>query len=410
MVKLHVNKPIRTISIFCLLLFLALMLNATYLQYWKAGELNDGPAQPPGASQAAFSRERGAILVGRDAGRRERAVRRPVQVPAHLPPAVQVRPGHRLVLLLQPDRHRAQPRTTCSPATTPGCSSPSWSTWSATTPPRAATSQLTLDPAAQTAAFDGLAALGPATSQGAVVAHRADAPARSWRWSSLPTYDPNKLASHDFARGQQGLRPAQRRPGPAAAQPRHPDHAAARLDVQARHRRGGDRERQLRRRLDGARRRRRTSCRRPRAHRPDRQRGPRLRHRPDPVHARRWRTPATPPSRRSAVEVGADAMHEQAEAFGFNEHYLDDLGPQADLAVPRRTWTSRRPASPASASSRCRRRRCRWRWSAAGIANGGTVMKPYLVDEVQSPELDVLDKTEPERALPGGRRRRPPTS
>jgi peptidoglycan glycosyltransferase len=31
----------------------------------------------------------------------------------------------------------------------------------------------------------------------------------------------------------------------------------------------------------------------------------------------------------------------------------------------------------------------------AGIANGGTVMKPYVVDEVQSPELDVLHKTDP---------------
>ena len=33
---------------------------------------------------------------------------------------------------------------------------------------------------------------------------------------------------------------------------------------------------------------------------------------------------------------------------------------------------------------------------AAGIANGGTVMKPYLVDEIRSADLDVLDKTEPE--------------
>src|SRR5690606_12645837 len=31
----------------------------------------------------------------------------------------------------------------------------------------------------------------------------------------------------------------------------------------------------------------------------------------------------------------------------------------------------------------------------AGIANGGVVMRPYLVDEVTSPEVDVLDKTEP---------------
>ena len=31
----------------------------------------------------------------------------------------------------------------------------------------------------------------------------------------------------------------------------------------------------------------------------------------------------------------------------------------------------------------------------AGIANGGIVMRPYIVDEVTSPELEVLDKTEP---------------
>src|SRR5919112_2319350 len=58
------NKPIRTISIFCLLLFLALMLNATYLQYWKAGRLDDDPRNRR-VLAASYSRERGAILVGR---------------------------------------------------------------------------------------------------------------------------------------------------------------------------------------------------------------------------------------------------------------------------------------------------------------------------------------------------------
>jgi penicillin-binding protein A len=32
----------------------------------------------------------------------------------------------------------------------------------------------------------------------------------------------------------------------------------------------------------------------------------------------------------------------------------------------------------------------------AGIANGGTVMKPYLVDEIRSTDLEVLDKTDPD--------------
>ena len=58
------NKPIRTISTFCLLLFLALMLNATYLQYWQAGDLNDDPRNRR-VLEEAFSSERGAILVGR---------------------------------------------------------------------------------------------------------------------------------------------------------------------------------------------------------------------------------------------------------------------------------------------------------------------------------------------------------
>jgi peptidoglycan glycosyltransferase len=97
-----------------------------------------------------------------------------------------------------------------------------------------------------------------------------------------------------------------------------------------------------------------------------------------------------------ADEVGAEAMTKQAEAFGFNSLYLDDLGPQAVSNFP--TDTNLSPAFVAqtgigqydvSATP------LQMAMVAAGIANGGTVMKPYLVDEVQSPELDVLDKTEP---------------
>ena len=58
------NKPIRTIAIFSLLLFLALMINASYLQYWRAGALEENPLNRR-VLQAAFSSERGAILVGR---------------------------------------------------------------------------------------------------------------------------------------------------------------------------------------------------------------------------------------------------------------------------------------------------------------------------------------------------------
>ena len=55
---------------------------------------------------------------------------------------------------------------------------------------------LTINPAAQQAAFDGLRALGP-DIQGAVVALEP-ATGKILAMVSLPTFNPNKLASHDF--------------------------------------------------------------------------------------------------------------------------------------------------------------------------------------------------------------------
>ena len=63
------NKPIRTMSIFCLLLFAALLLNITYLQYVDAGSLNSR-SDNKRVRDAEFSRKR-----GRD--RRRRARRSP---------------------------------------------------------------------------------------------------------------------------------------------------------------------------------------------------------------------------------------------------------------------------------------------------------------------------------------------
>ena len=67
--------------------------------------------------------------------------------------------------------------------------------------PKGGSVTLTVDPKAQTAAYDGLRALGP-NVEGAVVALEPVDRARSWRWSATPTYDPNKLASHDFSQVQ----------------------------------------------------------------------------------------------------------------------------------------------------------------------------------------------------------------
>ena len=242
------NKPIRTISIFCMVLFLALMVNATYLQYWQADALNND-ARNRRIIQEAFSRERGAILVGRNPVAESVETDDEYKFQRTYPQPFKYAPVTGWFSYYSQTGIEQSQNDVLS-----GDDSRLFVTrlvdlvnGNNTEGGRVS---LTLDPAAQTAAFDGLRALGDGV-QGAVVAIEPST-GKILADVSLPTYDPNLLASHDFAVGLGELRPAQRRPRQAAAQPRHPDDAAAGVDVQARHRGRGHRERQLGRLVDGA--------------------------------------------------------------------------------------------------------------------------------------------------------------
>jgi len=59
------NKPIRTISVFCLLLFVALLANVTYLQFLRADGLNDDPNNRR-ALDERFAQHRDATPLGTD--------------------------------------------------------------------------------------------------------------------------------------------------------------------------------------------------------------------------------------------------------------------------------------------------------------------------------------------------------
>ena len=86
-------------------------------------------------------------------------------------------------------------------------------------------------------------------------------------------------------------------------------------------------------------------------------------------------------------------MTEQAEAFGFNSTSLEDLPGQgtslypADMDEPQ-TALSGIGQSSVTASP------LQMAMVAAGIANGGEVKRPYLVDEVRAPNASLLDLTE----------------
>ena len=96
-----------------------------------------------------------------------------------------------------------------------------------------------------------------------------------------------------------------------------------------------------------------------------------------------------------ANEVGAAGMLKQAEAFGFNSDYLRDLTPQAESVYPRKP-NAAQVGQTGFGQYDVRATTLQMAMVAAGIANQGVVMRPYLVDQVQSPELDVLDQTQPE--------------
>jgi peptidoglycan glycosyltransferase len=95
------------------------------------------------------------------------------------------------------------------------------------------------------------------------------------------------------------------------------------------------------------------------------------------------------------LRLGDDALRTQAEKFGFDQTYLNDLNGQVKSHFPAH------PDKPQTALSAIGQydvaaTPLQMAMVAAGIANNGTVMRPYVVDEVQAPDLSSLEKTSPE--------------
>ena len=384
------NKPIRTMAIVCMALFMALLVNSTYLQYLRADELNSRNDNKR-VRDAEFSRERGAILVRGDAVAESVPVddqfkfqRRYPQPPkyAHLTGYYSYTYGRNAVELTQNDiLSGSDARLFVNRVVDMFGNSQ----------PKGGDVSLTIDPAAQNAAFDGLRALGGPGAKGSVVALDPSTGAILAMVSS-PTYDPNKLSSHrlsDISDSWKQLTADENRPmlnrgisevfppgstfklvtaaAALSSDQYTPDSmvpGGARLDLPLTdtdlpNDSGGD-------------------C-----------GGPRV-----------TLTQALMVSCNVAfgwlgMELGADALAEQAKKFGFGDHYLDDLNNQVDSRFPSN------PDEPQTALSAIGQfdvaaTPLQMAMVTAGIANGGTVMKPYLVDEVRDPDLDVLDKARPE--------------
>lgn len=380
------NKPIRTIAVFCLLLFGALGINSTYLHYVKAGSLTEDPDNRR-VVQAAFSRERGAILVGRDPVARSVPSDDEYQFQRVYPAPLMYAPvTGAFTYFSQTGLERTQNDVLS------GEDSRLFVTrmidMLSNAEPAGGSISLTLNPRAQQAAFDGLSSL-PGDVQGSVVALEP-ATGKVLAMVSLPTYNPNRLASHDLSAVVAAQSELEDAPGQPllnrATSMRLPPGSTFKLVTAAAAIESGDYDASSR--VPGG-----AVYQLPLTTGPTGQIGNEGR------DCGRGRIPFTQAMENScnttfaalAVEVGADAMLEQAEKFGFNQRYLDDLD-QATSIFPDEMDEAQAGQSgigqyDVSATP------LQMAMVAAGIGNGGAVMKPYLVDEVRAPNLQVLDKT-----------------
>ena len=94
-----------------------------------------------------------------------------------------------------------------------------------------------------------------------------------------------------------------------------------------------------------------------------------------------------------AVELGDDAIREEAEKFGFNSEMEIPL-PAAASEYPR-GLNDARTALSGFGQGDVVATPLQINQVSAGIANGGMVMKPQLLDSVVAPDLTVQEKFEP---------------
>jgi len=383
------NKPIRTMSIACMVLFMALLVNATYLQYLQADELNSRNDNKR-VRDAEFSRERGAILVNDksiaeseavdDEFEYQRVYRTPLKY-AHLTGYYSYTYGRNAVELTQNEiLSGSDPRLFVNRVVDLFGNSQ----------PEGGDVSLTIDPKAQSAAYDGLRALGD-NVEGSVVALDPSTGAVLAMVSS-PTYDPNKLSSHKLNAIQEAWDREQGDPSRPmlnrAIQEVYPPGSTFKLVTAAAALSSGQYN--------------------PGSTVPGGTRLDLPQTDTDLVNDSGGDCGGDKISLTEALmvscnvsfgylgmELGSDTLREQAEKFGFGERYFEDLNGQVASRFPED------PDEPQTALSAIGQfdvatTPLQMAMVTAGIANGGTVMKPYLVDEVRSPDLDVLDKASPE--------------
>jgi penicillin-binding protein A len=382
------NKPIRVVSVFCLVLFMALLVNVTYLMYVRADTLSDDPRNRR-IITATFSRERGAILVGKDAVARSVPSDDKYKFQRVYPQPMKYAPITGYFSWYGQTGVESSQNSVLA-----GDDSRLFVTrlvdMLSNSDPKGGNVQLAANAAAQDAAWEGLEAL-PGDAQGAVVALEPTT-GRVLAMASTPTFDPNKLASHDFgavADLSKELNADPREPliNRAIGTTLPPGSTFKLVTAAAAIESGNyDADSQV-----------------PGGYRFKLPQSTTTVGNYDGGNCGGRRITLTQALQVScnvtfmtlANELGVDAMAEQAEAFGFNDTSLEDLGGQAESLYPRDLDPPQTALSGIGQSS-VTATPLQMAMVAAAIANDGDVMRPYVVDEVRAANLSVLDRTDPQ--------------
>ncbi|ABD13780.1 cell elongation-specific peptidoglycan D,D-transpeptidase [Frankia casuarinae] len=96
------------------------------------------------------------------------------------------------------------------------------------------------------------------------------------------------------------------------------------------------------------------------------------------------------------IDLGADTLRRQAEAFGLNATFPDFPLQQARSVFPAKLDAAQ-TAQSAIGQYDVRVTPLQMAEVVAAIANDGTEMKPYIVSELRSPDLKRISKTEPKK-------------
>ncbi len=366
------NRPIRGVAVTAMVIFLALLLNLSYLYLGQQEYLNERPENRR-VADARFAQDRGPIMVGETPV----AVSKPVKDRYKFQRTYSQGKLYAPVTGYYSYLYRTSGLEASFSSQLSGVDDSQFLTrlvnsLSGATP-RGATVQTTLVAKAQKAAWDALAG-----RKGAVVAidYRTGA---IKALVSYPSYDPNDLATHDLSASVEAWkrlnadpdRPLSNRATKEIYSPGSTFKlvtAAAALDS------GLTPESVLDAspyKLPGSTKVIAQNC-----------GGSKI------TLTKALTTSCNPAFARLGAKLGDEAIRSQAEKFGFGTRFLDEIGSAASV-FPEQIDAAQ-TAMSAIGEFETQATPLQMAMVSAAVANGGVVMDPYLVDKVLDPDLKVI--------------------